>query len=354
MIRLANEILRYGELTEEASFAPTTPLSQANMKSRWINPSALSLDAPSESDAKVDSAFGRVAVDKYAGFYNPSGSISYQINIDTVAAFLKWALGGYAFTAGVPGPPIAPSIHEAWGSDTRILPSFQSRLGKDTFEHLFQGTVIDTLTLSVEDATTSAEAECSAAIDGKDTSQNGVVVYNKLPNAKVIPFHAAAVTIAGVLQARKIKNLELSISNNLDAEAGRYLGSRYPGRIPANEREVALTLEMDASDTAQLERLWGSSSGPTIDGAVVFPIEITFFGGNNASGVPQNLIVNIPKAFYSTVESQPEGRDEMVQSVEAMTLKGPITLADGTTQIVTDIYSKVNNMTPIIEAGVAA
>lgn len=349
------DILRYAEITEEPSFAPATPLPAGNTKSIYIDPSTLGLDAPSEADAKVESSFGRAAVSKYAGFYNPSGAYSYQIDVRTIPAFLKFALGGYAFTAGTGGPPIAPNIHESWGSNLRTLPSHQARLGKDVFEHLFQGVIIDTLTLSVEDATTSAEMDSSAAIDLDGGGlQNGVAVFTRLPVERKIPFHQVAVTIEGVLQARKMKNLEVAIANNVDAEAGRYLGSRYPGRIPANEREVTLSMEMDASDKAQLERYWGSTTGPTISGSVEFPVELQFSGGPNADGVEQILVVQIPKAFYTTVENQPEGRDEMVNSVEASCLQGVITLDDGTTEVQTDIYTKVNNMLPIIEPGVAA
>ena len=345
---MPDQILRYVEAVEEPTFSPATLPTQNHANSVWCDPATVALDTPSESDAIVESAFGRAPNQKYGAFYNPAGEISYAINVHSVAAFLKWVCGGYAFTAGGVGPPQTPNIHEVWGSDLRVLPSFVARCGKDQFEHVFQGCTIDTLEFEVEDATTTATADTSAAVDSKASTQSPAAILANLPQEPVIPFHSVDVTIGGVMQARKIKNLTLSIGNNLDVEQGRYLGSRFPGRIPANERETTLEMELDFSDTAQIERVWGAPTGPTKEGSAVFPMSLTFHGGDNADGEPMSLYVLMPRVFYTTIETQPEGREEAVQTVECRAMTDTVTLDDGTTEIVTDIYAKIENMLPVI------
>jgi hypothetical protein len=342
------DILRYIELVEETAYAPATPYLAAGSKSVYLDPRSMSMDSATEADAIVESAFGRAPGRKYAGFYNPSGDFAFNANVRNMAHILKWVLGGYAFTAG--SPVTNPNIHEAWGADVRTLPSVQGRFGKDQFEHLFQGMIFDTLTLEVEDELTICTIESSAAKDGKASLQTAASVLTKLPTEIEIPFHAVTATINGVVQAAKVKNLSLSIANNIDAEAGRYLGSRYAGRIPANERETTLSMEMDFSDTTEIERLWGGATGPAASGATTFPCVLTFFGGNNASAVAQNMTITLPKFFYTAVGVQPEGRDEATQSIEGRALATSQTLNDGTTSVVTDIYAKTLSM----QAAVAA
>lgn len=344
---MANDILRYAELVEEAEYAPASSYLAANAKSVFIDPRSIAMDVPSESDAIVPSAFGRAPNRKYAGFYAPSGDFAFNGNVRNLAHCLKWVLGGYAFTAGAT-PGTDPNIHESWGSDTRILPSVQARMGKDNFEHLFQGMVFDTLSIEVEDELSIVTIEANASKDGKAALQSPAAVLAALPIEIEIPFTKVTVTFNGVVQARKVKTLTFNIGNNSDPEMGRYLGSRYAGRIPANEREVTIECEVDFSDTSEIERIWGGANGPTDIGSSTFPVELTFAG---AAG--QSCSIQLPKFFWQTVETQPEEREEISQSLEGRALASSVELEDGTTTIVSDCYTKTLTMAPIVEAAAA-
>jgi hypothetical protein len=347
---MANEILRYAEVVEESTFNVNPAPTQANTRSVYLDVTSISLDAPNETDQIVESAFGRAPGRKYAGFYNPEGDIAYNINVRSIPYFLKWCCGGYAYTAGDVGPPALPHGHESWGYDGRTLPSFLGRLGKDQFEHVFHGTTVDSLEFEVEDALTTVTASCSAARDSKGVLQTASSVLSKLPTEIEVPFHAVSVELAGVEQTDKVKNLTLSIANNADAEAGRYLGRRFPGRIPVNERETTISMEMDFSDTAQIERLWGGASGPEASGASTFGVVLSFFGGKDTEDNDLTLTVELPKVFWQTVETQPEGREETVQTVEGRGLATSKELVDGSTTVVTDVYTSVLSTGTAVQA----
>lgn len=346
-------LLRYAEVCEETVFAQDPPPPAGS--GVYIDIASTSLDVAGETDGIVESAFGRSARKKYAGWYSPEGDLSYQVNIRTIINFVKWTLGGYAFTAGAAGDPAAvpptnaaPNVHEAWGSDDRTIPSFTARIGKDLFEHLFVGCTVNSLELEVEDELVSLTVELATRVDSRQPLQSKRAVFTALPSEKEIPFHQVNVSIAGVLQRRKMKNLTLSISNNADAESGRYLGERYAGRIPVNERETTCSTEMDYADLQQIERLWGGPDGPSEGGATEFPVSLDYFGGLNANGEEQRLVVELPRVFYTTVETQPSGREETMQPVEIRALTDSVTLADGITTVETDIYARCENYAPVV------
>ncbi|MGH3090233.1 MAG: hypothetical protein ACRDSJ_23365, partial [Rubrobacteraceae bacterium] len=208
---MSDEILRYAELTEETEFAQEPPPAAGS--GIYLDIASTSLDVPSETDGITESAFGRAARKKYAGWYSPEGNIVYQTNIRTIIHLFKWALGGYAFTAGaaaVAGPPAVPAqpnIHEAWGSDDRTIDSFLARMGKDQFEHMFRGCVISSIELEVEDEVVQLTVEVATRIDARQPLQSKSAVFQALPSEKDIPFHHVNASISGVLQQRKMKSL---------------------------------------------------------------------------------------------------------------------------------------------------
>lgn len=262
--------------------------------------------------------------------------------LGTFAPGTSGTTGTFARTVvGVAG---TMNVHESWGSDTRILPSVQGRFGKDNFEHLFSGMIFDTLSIEVEDELAVVTVEANASKDAKASLQTPSAVLAALPVEVEIPFTQVTVTFNGVVQARKVKTLTFSVSNNSDPEMGRYLGSRYAGRIPSNERETTIEAEVDFSDTAEIERIWGGPTGPTDTGSATFPVELTFAGSTG-----QSTVIKLPKFFWTTVETQPEEREEITQALEGRALSSSILLNDGVTSIVSDVYTKTLNSAPIVE-----
>lgn len=339
---MANTILRYGQIKEETAFDVQPPATGGV----FIDINSVSLDVPSETDLIVPSSFGRAPRRKRAGFYQPSGNIAYAMDVRTIAFFMKWALGGYAFTAGAaPGPPATKNTHESWGSADRILKSFVARIGKDEFEHVFTGCVIDTIELEVEDEFVTCTAEIISARDARATQQAMATVFAALPAESPLTSQDATVRIGGTDESARVKSLTFSLANNADGEAGRGMGSRFARRVPVNERETTFSAELDFESMAQIERIWGGPNGPASSGAAEFPFEITLNGGSDG-----DCVIRLPRAHYTAVETQPEGREEAVQSVEGRAMTENVTLGDTTTTVSTDVYVKSRNNAPAISS----
>ena len=407
------DILRYLGLKEESSFNPgTPPASEIH-----LDIASATLDSPTEAQMIYDGGMGRAPKLHRPGFYNPTGNIVYAFDIKTIAFLLKWALGGYAFTAGltvVDGSSVEAvddngtyrlemadadasnlpevgdvivlsgftedqnngnfkvleilegqggttdethitveqtlvneagttitiqhlNVQEAWGSGDVILDSFTARLGKDTFEHVFAGCVINSLEISVEGEYCMATADISSARDSKATIKN--ISDLALPDEYPLAFHEVTASLRGVDRSCDVKSLTLTINNNLDAESGRGLGTRYPCRIPAGQREVTLAKTLYFENTEELEQYWGAEDGPddTI-GSTEFAVELNF-----DAGIHGEMTITIPKFIYTQTPLQPSGRDEMEQETEGRAFQeGDVQLEDAST-VDTDIYASISN-----------
>ncbi len=342
------ELLEIDPFPDVDTFAPLTDAPPA--AGTYYNISASSLDVPGDTDITVDTAFGRATSEIEPGYYAPSGNVSYPANLVNILEVLKGVLGGYAFTAGTVN---TPNTHEFWGSDTRLLSSWVGRLGKDNFEHGFQGLVMESMSCEVAEALTNISWEMSGQKDFKapEGLQSKSAVRAKLPKERKIPFHQVTLTIDGVLQKRKAKGISWNVSNGTDAGAGQYLGSRYPGRIPANARSTSASTTLDFSDLSAIERVWGGPSGPTALGGAEFPCQIDYAGGKSVAfptSPPLSMTVKLPRVNYSSVETTASGREEISQPISINARTGTVLLLDGTTTVETDIYVVVYNYEPMI------
>jgi len=261
------------------------------------------------------------------GFYSPSGNIVYAFDISTIRRLLKWALGGYVFTEG-------EGLHEIYASDNTDLPSFTARLGKDLFEHVFAGCKINSLEISVEDSFCQATAELMSVRDSKGVLKQQHELI--LPDDYPLAFYDVTMNLDGSDISSQVKSFTLSISNGIDAAAGRSIGSRYPRKLLAAEREITLSSSMFFEDTSQLERFWGGSLGPSETGSQEYSLEFSFDAGGG-----KGMVIKLPRVIHTSVNIQPSGRDELVQEISAKAYMGSMYLNDSITPITTDMYVSI-------------
>jgi hypothetical protein len=327
-------IFRYGAFAEEASYNEN-PAPEPDF---FVDITGASLDAPSDTEMIYGGGLGRSAFLHRPGFYSPAGNVVYAFDVRTIAFLLKWALGEYVYTAG--GGTGALNLHECYGTEDDILPSFCARIGKDLFEHVFSGCCLNQLQLQMEGEFCVATADIIAAVDAKDTLR--AIADVTLPTEYPLAFHeATAYSVSGSYETEwsaNVKSLTLTINNNLSAEAGRTIGTRYPRRIPANERltTFAANLWFDSDD--ELEKLWGGASGPAATGPAEGFLRVVLDGG--AGG---EVRLDLPKYIYTQVQQQPSGRSELVQAVTGRAFPDTVTLEDGVTDVSTDIYARIEN-----------
>ncbi len=418
-------VLRYLGLAEEASYN----VSPAPVAGFHVDIASASLDTPPDTQMIYGGGLRRGAVTHRPGYYHPEGNIVYAFDIRTIAFLLKWALGGYEYTAPVPvavaevqtlflggadggtfvlgngtvwttaldwndsaatiqtaleviygagnvvvatdtdftitfatsvgdsnleahfsyltgatspaltlDTPYAEvkdNLHEIWGSESNILPSFCARLGKDLFEHVFSGCVINSLEITVEGEFCQATANIIGAKDAKAAIKE--IGDLLLPDEYPLAFHEVTSSIAAGDVSSLVKSLTLSINNNLSADAGRSIGSRFPRRLPANERIITLSKTLWHEDTAQLERYWGGSTGPADAGSSEFAVLLNLDAGSDGS-----MEISLPRFVYTQVQQQPSGRDEITQSVAGRALLTDIALEDAST-VNSEILATIEN-----------
>ncbi|MFA5543256.1 MAG: phage tail tube protein [Bacilli bacterium] len=315
-------ILRYIGLAEETLF------NQAAEAVIHLDMASASLDSPADTQMVYAGGLQRGARTHRPGFYSPSGNIVYAFDVRSIAYLLKWALGGYLFTGG------SPNMHEFYGQNDIILPSFCTRLGKDRFEHVFTGCVINSLELKVEGEYCMVTADIIAAKDAKASLEE--VSNLLLPEEYPLAFHEMTLAIGSDVSA-KFKDFTLTIANGLNAESGRSVGSRYPRRIPAGEREITFSANLWFENTDELEVYWGDSTGPADSGSTEFSPVITFDAGLGGS-----LEISLPTCIYTQVQQQPSGRDELVQAVAGKAFMDTIELSDAS-NVESEILVTVEN-----------
>jgi len=292
-------IARYLGFVEEASYGES-PAPEAVMH---VDVASIGIDVPADPEMIYGGGLSRGPYIHRPGFYSPSGDISYAFDVRSIGFLLKWALGGYSFLDGGG----SNNTHTIYGSADNILDSFCARVGKDVFEHIFSGCVINTLNISVQGEYCQVTAGIIAQKDSKGTLKT--IDELLLPSEYPLAFHEVTAKIATVDESAIIKGFDLNISNNLTAESGRTIGTRYPRLLRAGERTITLSKTLMFDDTDQLENYWGDSDGPSDDGPTDLALEITFDAGDDGS-----IVISLPRFIYTNVEQKPSGRDALEQA----------------------------------------
>lgn len=320
-------IRRYCGIAEEFEFGES-PAPAAGVH---LDIASASIDAPTDTNIIYDGGARRTARIYRPGFYAPGGNIVYGLDIRTIGWFLKWALGTYNYTAD--GGTGTFNLHEIYGTEDVLLPSFCARVGKDIFEHVFSGCAINSLQLNVGAELCMATVDIIAQRDSKAALQTGALLF---PDEYPLAFHEVTAYLIGEGDAgadlsisAKVKEFTLNIGNSASAENGRHIGSRHPARIPVGDRETTLSMQMFFEDTTMLERLWGEATGPAECGSTEYGIKLVL--DTSPCAEHGKLEIYLPKVVNTTAGQPPSGRSEMVQSVEARALMTDLTLNDAST-----------------------
>lgn len=324
------DILRY------AGFAEENDPGTAEDAKFHVDITSGGLDVPSDTEISYDGGLGRGKNIHRPGFYSPEGDIVWAVDIRTLASALKWALGGYEFTADE--PDVDTNLHEIWATDERILPSFTARLGKDLFEHVFKGCVVGSFELSVSDE--FAELTMSVVSQQDEKATLKAIADLSLPDEYPLSFVDSAVRLGSGLDdiSPDVREFTLSVDNGTDSSQGRGLGSRFPSRIPANERETTIDMTLFFGNLDQLERFWGGSDGPAAEGTAETELEFDLDAGDDGLAT-----FRFPRVLFTSVAQAPSGRSEIEQSISAQAYLSTMQLNDGTTDVSTDMLVSVNN-----------
>lgn len=319
------KVMRYAGFAEEPAnaFGKIDPPPPAAFH---VDPATLNLESPNDPTIRHEGGITRGLHSSVSrpGRYSPAGNIGFPLDLSTIGWFLKWALGGYKFTAGSPGPP---HLHEFWTSGESDLTSFTARLGKDglpgsnMFEQVFVGCAVNSLQLQVEDQLAVLTLDVNAARDlAADLADVNAL---NLPSARYLTLADVAVSIAGADVSPKVRSLQVTIGNEIIAAAGYGAGSRFPRRQRGGGQPVSwrATIYWDSLD--ERARFWGAATGATDAGTAQFETVLTFTAG------PDTLALRFPACEYEQVPVTPSGRGEATQQVQAIALQDEVPLAVG-------------------------
>lgn len=321
--------VRYFGFKKESTFG-----TEATGSTFDIDVASAGLDVPDDPNIEVPT-LNRFQTRHIPGYYVPKGAIEYPIDIQTVAHFFYFALGGYAFTAGTTGQK---NKHEFYATQSLSLPSFTARIGKDTFEHVFTGTVVNKLNLSIEDEVATMKMDMIAKKDKKATLRTTLTQ----PPGDLFPlaFYNVNTSIGSTDISANVKSWEFEISNGIKEDAGRGLGSRFPYYFETREGECSLTLKMRDTDSTILQKFWGSDSAtePGTDPHTPFSVTATFNSGSYGT-----MTIQFPRCYYKKIDTSIKGAEPREPSIEIGCEAAEVTLLDGTTKVFTPVYVKVEN-----------
>lgn len=304
------------------------------------------LDPPKNAEITVPSGLYRAARRKVRNFYLPAGTVEYAWDIETIGYNFLFALGSYKYTAGAGAP--APNTHEMYGDDNIIPRYFTTRIGKDKFEHVFDGCAMNALSVSVGDGLLNVNNDIIARKDSKEAlpADDDLLLPTDVPLA----FHNFTASIGSTPTdiSAKVRTFNLAIRNNIDGNRGKNAGSPYARRHRFGARVVEYSATLEFEDLDMLEAFWGDETGPADIGSTLLEDFKLVFAPHDEGEVadPRQLEILLPTIDVKTSALPPRTSDALYHEISGQAYVTPdVTLADTVTKVSTDIYVKLLNNT---------
>lgn len=305
-----SDITRYAGFAEETSFnSATVPAEKFH-----VDIASAGIDIPAAKNVTVPGGLGKGPKRKVNTFHYPTGAVEYAVDLNTIGFFLKMTLGGYEFTDQITTGGTV-NKHEFYGDKNAIPKSFITTVGKDKFEHLFTGCVVESMDINVSDSVITATVN----IVGAKAQRRVIKLESELniPDQYPLAMHEVTASIGAQNISTKVQNLSVSISNNASADAGKVIGQLHPARIVTGERTVDVSYTLYFEDETELVRYENDEE---------FTLDIDFTQMNGES-----MNIHLPKAYYDAVPTTVSGRDMITQSATVKTLIDTVTITgDGT------------------------
>lgn len=326
-------------------------VSTANFDPDWWN-HAQSVDFKLNDEPVVRNGSSRMNKRARAGIMKPTGSTEADADLQQLAWYFRGYLDNYVYTAGSG----STHTHEFYGGEGKELTSFRGIAMFDMLKKYIKGMVIDELKLDVSNENMTVGAEWlykteSAAINEAFTEpdelddENLFIMFYDV-SLKMAAVGSTLTALSGVSTA-----LTFDGKNNHDVDKSIGLGSRAPQKRPLagkRENDIKITTSL-TSDTARkiLDAEYGeaNATSPSTCKILQTQLEISI---NHCENNALSAKIYFPKCNLR-VEYNSSDVDVIETTISLDTLgSGTTTLADGTTEVETDMYVKiVNNQTKI-------
>lgn len=312
-------------ITRYFGFAPETEFGVAAADPvHTMDPESAEMDPSGDNALIYEGMSGIDRIQKPAP-YMSEGSISCLVDDKIFPWFFKLLLGGYKKT----GTETGPFTHQFFPHTKSLMDSFTAFVGKDVFEHVFPGMVVSSIELEMDRGFLTASVEF---LGGKD--EKGALRAPVFNEGNVFANHEVTATLAGADGSAVVDGFTLTIENNADNEAGITIGSRFPRRAYRGALSVELGLNLSFFDTSNLERFWGTATGPTTGPALS---EHPF-----VLNIGDNMSITIPRSVYNELTQPVGGRDRIEQEA---TIRGLAEVDPSTGEITGPVEISVTNDT---------
>ena len=324
----------YGEEVAKSNFDPS-----------WWN-QAESVDFKLNDEPVTRSGGSRMNKRARAGIMKPSGSTTADADLQQLAWYFRGFLDNYKYTAGSG----SVHTHEYWGGEGKELPSFRGIAVYDMLKKYLYGLLEDQLTLEVSNEGMSVGAEWIyktekagiIGVDGETFTEPDELTAEQI----FIMFYDVSLKLNNQAVDGVSTAFSFEGNNNHDVDGTIGLGSRYPQkRALAGKRENTLSITTTlTSDTVRsiLNAEYGEVNAlePSSCKLLQLPLEVNIAHCEDAQ---MSCKILFPKCTVR-VEYDMSGVDSIEATLTLDTLgSGTATLADGTTQVSTDMYVKLVN-----------
>jgi hypothetical protein len=311
-------------ITRYFSYGEETTFGTSALATETIDPESAELD-PSGDQALIFEGVSRLDRTVAPAPYRSEGSLTTPFDLTAFPWFLKWALGGYTVTGTDP-----TFTHHFFPEQSALMKSFTARVGKDVLEHIFTGCVVSSLSLELDDGFLTGSVDIVGGADQKGTLQASPM----FTQGEIYAPHQVTANINGVDESANIESFSINIDTGADNEAGLTIGSRFPRRAFRGAFAVEVEMGLSFFSTAQLEKFWGTTTGPST--SKLTEIETTIHVGDN-------IDILIPRAVYTAMSQPLSGRDRIEQTANIRAL----VKADGTGPIEFSITNNKASYNPV-------
>lgn len=280
-----------------------------------------------------------------AGAINPEASYDMKADLKMIGHYFKAFLGNYRYTGGGAGP----NIHEFWGGENSVLPSFTGWSTFDIFMKQLFGMVCESLKLDVSDEFMDGSVEWKYKTEQKISEVPDPVDQKLIPDNPLIAFYDIKLELDSAAPPGVVSTFSLEGKNNLNVDKIRGIGSRAPQIKPkAQRREISISLEStlvaETIDLIEKAEYGAAGNEPSPCQLYKLPLKIIIDFCEDST---DKMTVFIPDCIFS-VDYEASGADEIDVKFELQTLATKkVKLADETEEI-TDIYVKLENDQPQI------
>lgn len=269
------------------------------------------------------------------GYYVPDGDIEIGLDLQTAHVLLYYCLGGYTYDS-------TNKTHILYTKGGTELPSFtvcvgkENKVGKDGFEHIFRGVVVDSFSLDISEDLAMLKMTCKAKID----FMADIKEFVDIPDYYPIAFYHLHAFLAGQDVSPDTNSYTLELNNNLAQDKGKGLGSMFPYYMPSDGKEINISTDIAFQGSKYLRMFWGATdeedNGPTED--------VTFFdyklkGHDRAEN---EIEVICPKCYFKSISQNLDGKEAIVHNAGIEVLKGKVGLKNGS-DINTSIVIYIKN-----------